>query len=61
LELAEAILSSQGSSDESPLDPAWLVEIQKRSAEIDSGQVQLSPWTVVRDRVRERLEGRSNG
>jgi len=60
-ELVEALLSSQGSSDESTLDPAWLVEVQRRSAEIDSGQVQLTPWNVVRDRVRQRLEGLSNG
>ena len=61
LELVEALLSAQGSSDELPFDPAWLVEIQRRSAEIDSGTVQLAPWTLVRDRVRQRLEGRSNG
>jgi putative addiction module component (TIGR02574 family) len=61
LELVKALLSSQGSSDEPPFDPAWLVEIQRRSAEIDSGTVQLTPWTVVRDRIRQRLEGRSNG
>lgn len=61
LELAEALLASQGSPGEPPLDPAWLAEIQRRSAEIDSGAVQLTPWTVVRDRVRQRLAGRSNG
>jgi putative addiction module component (TIGR02574 family) len=59
-ELVEALLTSQGASDESTLDPAWLVEIQKRSAEIDSGEVQPAPWNVVRDRVRKRLEGHSN-
>jgi putative addiction module component (TIGR02574 family) len=61
LELVEALLSSQGSSDELPFDPAWLVEIQRRSAEIDAVAVQLAPWTLVRDRVRQRLEARSNG
>jgi putative addiction module component (TIGR02574 family) len=61
LKLVEALLSSQSSSDEPPFDPAWLPEIQRRSAEIDSGTVQLTAWTVVRDRVRRRREGRSNG
>ena len=57
LELAEALLASQGSSSELPFDPAWLGEIQRRSAEIEAGTVQPTPWPVVRERVRQRLEG----
>jgi putative addiction module component (TIGR02574 family) len=61
MELAEALLDSQGPSSEPPFDSAWLSEIQRRSAEIGAGTVQLTPWSVVRERVRRRLEGRASG
>ena len=61
LELVEALPASRDSSNEPPFDPAWLSEIRRRSAEIDAGTVRLDPWPVVRDRVRQRLAGRSRG
>jgi putative addiction module component (TIGR02574 family) len=61
LELVEALLASQGHSNDLPFDPAWLSEIQRRSAEVEAGAIQLTPWPVVRERVRQRLEGRSSG
>jgi putative addiction module component (TIGR02574 family) len=61
LDLVDALLASQGQSDDLPFDPAFLSEIERRSAEIDAGTVQLTPWNVVRERVRQRLEGRSSG
>ena len=33
-----------------------LAEIQRRSAELDSGAVQAIPWEVVRDAVRAKLK-----
>jgi len=33
-----------------------LAEIQRRSAELDSGAVQAIPWEVVRDSVRAKLK-----
>ena len=42
-------------------EPGRLAEVQRRSAEIDAGTVELTPWTVVCDRVRRRLRGGSNG
>jgi hypothetical protein len=61
LELTEALLATQGEPSELPFDPAWLPEIQRRSAEIGAGTVELTPWSVVRGRARQRLEGRSSG
>jgi putative addiction module component (TIGR02574 family) len=55
-ELIEALLVSQDQPDELPFDQEWLAEIQSRSAEVDSGSVQLTPWSIVRERVRQRLE-----
>ena len=61
LELVEALLATQDSPGELPFDPAWLGELQRRSAEFEAGTVQLTPWPVVRERVRKRLEGGTSG
>lgn len=61
LELAEALLDARGPSSQLPFDSAWLPEIQRRSAEIDAGTVSLTPWSVVKARVRRRLNERSRG
>jgi putative addiction module component (TIGR02574 family) len=61
LELVEALLDSHAPPDELPFDPAWLSEVQRRSAEVEAGTVHLTPWPVVRERVRKRLEGRARG
>lgn len=60
-ELTETLLASRAESGELPFDPVWLAEIQRRSAAIDAGTVPLTPWPLVRERVRQRLEGRSSG
>ena len=61
VELAEALLATQSTSSDLPFDPVWLNEIQRRSDEIDAGAVECAPWSVVRDRVRQRVQGTSRG
>jgi putative addiction module component (TIGR02574 family) len=61
MELVEALLASENWSSEPPFDLALLQEVRRRSAEIDSGTVQTSHWSAVRERVRRRLEGPSGG
>ncbi|MEO6807553.1 MAG: addiction module protein [Isosphaeraceae bacterium] len=56
LELAEALLDARSPSSGLPFDPAWLTEIQRRSAEFEAGTVSLTPWSVVKERGRRRLE-----
>jgi putative addiction module component (TIGR02574 family) len=58
-ELIEELLAAKPESGDLPFDPAWLSEIQRRSAEIDEGRVTLTPWAEVRDRVRERVKGQA--
>jgi putative addiction module component (TIGR02574 family) len=53
LELIEAILAAD---DQDCLHPDWIDEVRRRSAEIDTGAVTLSPWSGVRSRVRQKLE-----
>ncbi len=58
-QLIEEHLAAQPDSGDLPFDPAWLGEIQRRSAEIDQGRVSLTPWMEVRDRVRERVKAQA--
>jgi putative addiction module component (TIGR02574 family) len=60
LDLVDAILASLGHESELPFDPSVLIEIDRRSAEIETGSVQTTPWTTVRERVRRALEQRAN-
>ena len=61
LELLDALLVAERENGSLPLDPSWLPEVQRRSAEIDAGAVTLSTWDEVRERVRRRLQGPANG
>jgi putative addiction module component (TIGR02574 family) len=61
LQFVEALVAECDRDLARPFDEAWLVEIQRRSAEIDAGQAILSPWPEVKQRVRQRLEERRNG
>ena len=58
VELIEALIAGLDEVDTEPLDEAWIAEIQRRSAEYDSGLVQPVPWSEVRDRARN---GESSG
>lgn len=43
--------------DDEPLSlsPAWLAEIERRSAEIESGAVSTVPWEEVRLQLRKTV------
>jgi putative addiction module component (TIGR02574 family) len=60
LQLIDALLAECDQAAK-PFDDAWLAEAQRRSAQIDAGEAVLTPWSEVKRRVRERLEGRANG
>lgn len=61
LELAEALLAASEPPAPEPTGDAWLAELQRRSAQIDSGQASFNSWAEVKLRVRARLEGRTGG
>lgn len=48
-----------GGLDEQQVDPdhaeAWIPELKRRLAEVDSGSVELMDWDQVRARIEERL------
>jgi len=59
--LVEALLAECDRALAQPFDDACLAEIKRRSAEIDAGTGRLTPWPEVKQRVRQRLEGRGDG
>lgn len=54
--LAEKLLSSLDDLSEPEIEKLWLVEAQRRAAEIDSGLVQLISADEVERRILEVLE-----
>ena len=52
-ELVGMLLESLEIGDDDGVEAAWLQEIERRVAELDSGAVESVPWTEVRSRVFE--------
>jgi putative addiction module component (TIGR02574 family) len=57
LRLIDALASSVADDCPPMLSDAWLNEIERRSAEIDSGDVMTKPWSEVRARMFDKLKG----
>lgn len=56
IELVDTLIASFEADKALPFDDAWLGEIQRRSAEYDAGVVEAAPWSVVKERVRQRCQ-----
>jgi len=52
-ELIGMLLESLEIGSDEGVEAAWLQEIERRVAELDSGAVESVPWTKVRSRVFE--------
>jgi len=50
-ELVGLLLESLDTEEESGVEAAWLKEIDRRIAELDSAKVDSVPWSEVRARV----------
>ena len=57
LELVSALMSVVEERQARPFDEAWLDEIRRRSADDDAGLTPGSPWTEVKQRVRQSVIG----
>jgi len=51
LRLIDDLASSVPDDQPPALSPEWLAEIDRRSAELDSGAVHPQPWSEVRERL----------
>lgn len=58
--LIDALIAETALPDP-PFDEAFLAELDRRSAEVDAGTAELTPWAEVKSRVRARLEGGAGG
>ena len=50
--LAHALIESLDGEPDPGAEEAWKAEIQRRTAELDSGSVETVPWSEVRERLR---------
>jgi len=55
--LAEELLASLEEPDDQVAE-AWASELERRSQQVASGEVQTIPWETVRQEIREELEKR---
>lgn len=52
--LAGSLISSLDEEPDEGVEEAWSVEIARRLAEIDSGQVKLLSWAEARHRLKQQ-------
>jgi putative addiction module component (TIGR02574 family) len=57
LELLTALWASVDERGLRPFDDWWLTEIERRSAEYDSGAVKAAPWAVRSNETGPRSSG----
>jgi putative addiction module component (TIGR02574 family) len=57
--LAEALIASLDEDVDDDAEAAWRSEVERRTAELDSGSVSPIPWHVVRQRLFERARRRA--
>ena len=54
-DIAGTLLRSLDVEDDSDVEEAWVLEIERRLKEVESGKVKLIPWEQVRRRFRAGL------
>ncbi len=52
--LTGLLIESLEPVSEEGVEEAWLAEIERRMAELDSGSVQTIPWEELRSRLHDR-------
>lgn len=56
-ELVDSLIESLDQIAEEGAEEAWAREIEDRLEQVDTGAVELLPWTSARERLRKRLHG----
>ena len=55
-DIAGTLLRSLDESDDPNVEAAWIIELEQRLKDVDSGKVKLMPWETVRRRLRATLK-----
>jgi len=53
--LASELIASLDESKDSDVEAAWAVEIERRIAEVESGEAETTSWEEARTRIRAKL------
>jgi putative addiction module component (TIGR02574 family) len=53
--LASELIASLDESKDSGVEAAWASEIERRVAEVESGEAETSSWEEARPRIRQKL------
>ncbi len=53
--LASELIASLDESKDSDVEAAWAVEIERRIAEVESGEAETTSWEEARTRIRSTL------
>lgn len=53
--LAEELIASLDEGQDAEIEAAWAAEIEKRIAEVESGEVETVSWEDARARIRAKL------
>lgn len=56
-ELAALLIESLDEGEDSGVDAAWRVEIERRMKDLDSGAVETVPWAEAKKRLFSGLNG----
>jgi putative addiction module component (TIGR02574 family) len=54
--LASELIASLDESSDSDVEAAWAAEIERRIAEVESGEAETATWEEARTRIRATLE-----
>ena len=53
--LASELIASLDEGEDTDVQAAWAVEIERRIAEVDSGEAKTSSWEEARTRIKSTL------
>jgi len=53
--IAAELIASLDESEDADVEAAWAAEIEKRIAEVESGEAETVSWDEARTRIRSKL------
>ena len=56
--LAGLLIESLDAEQDDDVEQAWLAEVERRVAELESGSVQTVPWEEVKARLMKHNDGK---
>jgi putative addiction module component (TIGR02574 family) len=54
--IAAELIASLDEGEDAGVEAAWATEIERRIAEVESGEAETSTWEETRSRIRSKIE-----